>query len=370
LGKINLEAFGLKNGSLESPDKYIPEIIEVAKQLVVLKDEYYVMDSMREDIIKLEEYYNKNESSEKNQKFFQLISQPESETLEFKLNIRDPRLIRKNLTSIANTKGGYLVIGIADDKKDIKEKIVGIHNPEKKIELINKIAENIYPPVDLIYEIIEIGKKKVLIIEIGYDDKFIHFVNGIGYHRIGHTEYAYNAEQLKNQILSKTEKSFEKYSEQIDVLTQTIEKLKPPNYGTITHLEETLTHNIYDFVLKNPTIWKKNTRGITPQRKKLIKKQDKFRCQSCGELFKEEDLVIDHIFPYSLGGSNEVYNLMSLCKEHNDDKSASLEYYRSEEGRYKICDNIKKFVRSLPIIFNFEEWLKKYGDARRRVKKV
>jgi len=47
----------------------------------------------------------------------------------------------------------------------------------------------------------------------------------------------------------------------------------------------------------------------------------------------------------------------------NGDKSASLKYYRSEEGRYKICDNIKEFVRSLPIIDDSGKWLKNFGDA-------
>ena len=47
----------------------------------------------------------------------------------------------------------------------------------------------------------------------------------------------------------------------------------------------------------------------------------------------------------------------------NGDKSASLKYYRSEEGRYKICDNIKEFVRTFPIIDDFGKWLKNFGDA-------
>ena len=43
IGNINLEAFGLDDRSLQSPEKYIPEFIEVAKQLVELKGFYYKM---------------------------------------------------------------------------------------------------------------------------------------------------------------------------------------------------------------------------------------------------------------------------------------------------------------------------------------
>ena len=66
-------------------------------------------------------------------------------------------------------------------------------------------------------------------------------------------------------------------------------------------------------------------------------------------------------------GDNCIHHQVTRC---NDDKGASLKYYRSEEGRYKICDNIKEFVRSLPIIDNFGTWLKNFGDAKRRKKKT
>lgn len=370
MGKINLEAFGLDDRSLQSPEKFIPEFIEVAKQLVELKGVYYKMDDVSEDIKILEDYFNREISLKKKEKFYDIINKSESETLEFKINLREPRLIIKNLTSMANTKGGLLVIGINGSKKDINEKIVGIQNPEKIIESIKKISNDIFPPISFISEIIEIKDKKVLIIKIKPMDKYVHLINGIGYHRIGVRDIAFTPAQIKNRIISKTELSVEKLTEQIDVLIQYIDKLKSPNYGTIEYLEGSIALNIYDFILKNPTIWKKNTRGISPQRKKHVKVRDKFRCQFCGELFKEEELVVDHIFPHSVGGSNEEYNLMALCTICNDDKSASLKYYRSEEGRYKICDNIKEFIRTLPIIDDFGKWLKNFGDARKRKKKT
>lgn len=366
IGKINLEAFGLDESSLQSPEKYIPEFIEVAKQLVEFKGVYYKMDDVLEDIKILEDYLNSEISIKKREKLYAIINKPESETLEFKNSFREPRHLIKNLASMANTKGGLLVIGISETKKDINEKVVGIQDPEKVIESFKKLANNIYPPINFISDIIEINEKKVIIIEIKHMNNDIHLINGIGYHRIGDKDIAFTPEQIKNRILSNNELSVERFAEQIEYLIRTLDELKSPNYGTIEYLEESFVHNIYDFVLKNPTLWKKNTRGITLQRKKYIKLRDKFRCQFCGDLFKEEELVVDHIFPHSLGGSNEEYNLMALCTECNEDKSASLNYYRSEEGRYKIFDNIKEFVRTLPIIDDFGKWLKKFGDARRR----
>jgi len=138
--------------------------------------------------------------------------------------------------------------------------------------------------------------------------------------------------------------------------------------GTLTKLERVLIDIIFDFILKNPNIYRKNYRTIPRQRRDSIKKHDNYQCQLCGNYFNESELEVDHIYPYTLGGSNEEYNLMAVCKECNINKSKSLEYYKSEEGRRKLILNIKRFVRSLPIINNFTEWLKMSGDARYRKK--
>lgn len=83
-------------------------------------------------------------------------------------------------------------------------------------------------------------------------------------------------------------------------------------------------------------------------------------------LVDEEELQIDHIFPYGAGDSNEEINLMALCEECNRNKSARLDYYRSEEGKLKVMENIREFVKILPGMHDFGDWLEKMGDKRRR----
>lgn len=136
--------------------------------------------------------------------------------------------------------------------------------------------------------------------------------------------------------------------------------------GTLDHLEKTLIHKIYEWILSNPTILHKKNSNIPPQRRKAVKIRDKFICQMCIEEFKEEKLQVDHIFPYSLGGSNEETNLMALWEECNGNKAARIDYYRNEEGKLKIMENIKEFVKTLLMIHNFGYWLEKMGDKRRR----
>lgn len=134
--------------------------------------------------------------------------------------------------------------------------------------------------------------------------------------------------------------------------------------GTLNNLENSLIHKIYEEIIANPTRYHKESRTITAQRKKAVKMRDEFVCQICNEKFEEDELEVDHIFPYGAGGSNEEYNLMALCIKCNRKKSNRLEYYRSKEGKLNLMENIKIFVKTLPIIHDFGDWLEKRGDRR------
>lgn len=136
--------------------------------------------------------------------------------------------------------------------------------------------------------------------------------------------------------------------------------------GTLNDLETSLIHKIYEEIITNPTRYHKESRSIIPQRKKAVKLRDKFTCQLCNNDFEEHELEVDHILPYGAGGSNEEYNLMALCEECNRNKSARLDYYRSDEGKFKLMENIKIVVKTLPMIHDFGVWLEKMGDQRRR----
>ncbi|MFX1396160.1 MAG: HNH endonuclease [Promethearchaeota archaeon] len=143
-------------------------------------------------------------------------------------------------------------------------------------------------------------------------------------------------------------------------------KKEDSSLGTLTNLENSLIHKIYEEIIANPNQYHKESRSITPQRKKAVKLRDNLICQICNEIFEEAELEIDHILPYAAGGSNEEYNLMALCQECNGNKTNKLDYYRRDEGKFKLMENIKSFVKTLPMIHDFGNWLVKMGDKRRR----
>lgn len=76
-----------------------------------------------------------------------------------------------------------------------------------------------------------------------------------------------------------------------------------------------LEHCLSDFKLKENVIVKRSK--ITEEERKNIFERDNFECLECGS---KENLSIDHILPFSLGGTTDPSNLQTLCKSCNSKK--------------------------------------------------
>ncbi|MCL5099991.1 MAG: HNH endonuclease [Candidatus Marsarchaeota archaeon] len=49
-------------------------------------------------------------------------------------------------------------------------------------------------------------------------------------------------------------------------------------------------------------------------------RRDNFTCQYCGRKPPEVELEVDHVIPRALGGSNDISNLKTACRECNRGK--------------------------------------------------
>lgn len=68
---------------------------------------------------------------------------------------------------------------------------------------------------------------------------------------------------------------------------------------------------------------KKKFRNVTASLKLKVLKRDRFKCVSCRlspSIDPSIELQIDHIYPYSKGGSDDINNLQVLCKNCNTKK--------------------------------------------------
>ncbi|MBI4706194.1 MAG: putative DNA binding domain-containing protein [Deltaproteobacteria bacterium] len=92
----------------------------------------------------------------------ELLTQPEGKTLEAKRDLSSLRPVLKTLVAFANTAGGTLVVGRADDGT-----VVGLSDPHKDGErLANVVAEGISPALLPDIETVQAGRKTLLVVRV------------------------------------------------------------------------------------------------------------------------------------------------------------------------------------------------------------
>lgn len=65
-------------------------------------------------------------------------------------------------------------------------------------------------------------------------------------------------------------------------------------------------------------------KSISSRVRTLIFERDNYRCRMCGRSADEVTLEVDHIFPHTLGGTDDLNNLATLCRDCNRGKSDLL----------------------------------------------
>ena len=92
----------------------------------------------------------------------EMIESGEGLNVEFKQRFSSFEKIAKEMIAFANTRGGYILIGVDDDKS-----IYGVESEKSDIELVKESAEKYcVPPIDYNIATVEIEPKDLLIIEI------------------------------------------------------------------------------------------------------------------------------------------------------------------------------------------------------------
>ena len=91
-----------------------------------------------------------------------LIAHGEGEELEFKKKTTHPTRIARTLASLANTRGGRVLVGVGDDGR-----IVGVRDAEEEIFVLREAATHyVDPPLELRFKEVEEEGRVVLVVRV------------------------------------------------------------------------------------------------------------------------------------------------------------------------------------------------------------
>ncbi len=100
----------------------------------------------------------------------ELIEEGENLQCEFKRHFTTPEKIAREMIAFANTKGGYVIFGIDDNKE-----VVGVDSEKSESEMIKDAAENFCePPLNYSIDFIELYGKEVVVASIPESDNKPH----------------------------------------------------------------------------------------------------------------------------------------------------------------------------------------------------
>ena len=149
-----------------------------------------------------------------------LISQPESDTLEFKTNLPDIRTTERLISAFANAKGGTLIIGVKEGGE-----IVGIDNAKNAQDFFKRAADSILPAVAVETNVINLDGKTILVVSIEEGLEFLHRTkDGVFVQRLGSQIVPITSDTIYENV-QKHATSIDDVFSEVSRLSQTIEQV-------------------------------------------------------------------------------------------------------------------------------------------------
>ena len=128
-----------------------------------------------------------------------IISQGESETVEFKKSPSESKEIIKTISAFANTKGGIIFTGVSNSGK-----MLGVEIGKDTIErLVNQITQNTDPKVHPHITVEKIDEKQIIIIKIKESSDHLVLAFGRPYKRVGKSTLQMSKDEYERSILEK-----------------------------------------------------------------------------------------------------------------------------------------------------------------------
>lgn len=92
-------------------------------------------------------------------------------------------------------------------------------------------------------------------------------------------------------------------------------------------------------------------------------KRDGFKCQYCGRSAPDVILHVDHIKPVATGGKNEIFNLITSCKECNTGKGKKELHDKTIlEKQRKQLEELEERRNQLKMMIDWRDEITKFND--------
>lgn len=128
-----------------------------------------------------------------------VISQGESETVEFKKPPGESKEIIKTISAFANTKGGRIFVGVSNSGR-----VLSVEIGKDTIErLVNQITQNTDPKVHPHITVEKIDEKQIVIIKVKESSDHLVLASGRPYKRIGKSTLRMSKDEYERVILEK-----------------------------------------------------------------------------------------------------------------------------------------------------------------------
>ena len=128
-----------------------------------------------------------------------IISQGESETVEFKKSPSESKEIIKTISAFANTKGGTIFTGVSNSGK-----VLSVEIGKDTIErLVNQITQNTDPKIHPRITVEKIDEKQIIIIKVKESSDHLVLAFGRPYRRVGKSTLQMSKDEYERSILEK-----------------------------------------------------------------------------------------------------------------------------------------------------------------------
>ena len=133
------------------------------------------------------------------------VIQPESKTREYKQDLSSPEKAMRAIVAFANSAGGQLVIGVADDGK-----VVGVDDPLLEQErLTNLIADWVSPQIMPTIELVPLAGVTVVVADVAVSIRRPHFLTKYGKEEATYIRLAASNRRAGPDTIAELERSAE-----------------------------------------------------------------------------------------------------------------------------------------------------------------